>query len=107
VASPGNCPPSPTVQTAPHRPRRPGATTHSVVTNLGAQALIAYHQVRQPGARSQLAAADLTAESFAQARARLAQVEVPATRRRSLGRSLRQRLRVLRDSWLGHRTPDG
>jgi len=78
-----------------------------VVTNLGAQALIAYHQVRQPGARSQLAAADLTAESFAQARARLAQVEVPATRRRSLVRSLRQRLRVLRDSWLGHRTPDG
>jgi hypothetical protein len=84
-----------------------GATTNSVVTNLGADALIAYHQVRQPGAMSHLEAVELTAEAFSQVRTRLAQVEAPATRRRSMVRSLPQRLDALRESWLRTSRPDG
>ncbi len=83
-----------------------GSTTNSVITNLGADALRAFHQVRQPGARANIASADLSGEAFTEARTRLAETEAPATRRRSMVRSLRRRLTELRQSWFDDR-PDG
>jgi hypothetical protein len=84
-----------------------GSTTNSVVTNLGADALRAYHQVSQPGAMSRIASADISNEEFMEARARLADVEAPATRQRSMVRSLRRRLDSLCDSWLHSCGSDG
>lgn len=84
-----------------------GSTTNSVVTNLGADALQAYHQVSQPGAISRIASADISGEDFIRARARLSNVEAPATRQRSMVRSLRRRLGDLRDAWLHPCVPDG
>jgi hypothetical protein len=84
-----------------------GSTTNSVVTNLGADALHAYHHVSQPGATSRIASTDISSEDFIKARARLAAVEAPATRQRSMVRSLRSRLDRLRDAWLYPSVPDG
>ncbi len=84
-----------------------GSTTNSVVTNLGANVLRAFHKVQQPGAIRRLARAEVTQEEFMRARARLAEVEAPATRQRSMVRSLRRRLAELRESWIHGRVPDG
>ena len=84
-----------------------GSTTNSVVTNLGADALLAYHQLSQPDAMARLANTDLSSEAFLEARARLAEAEAPAVRQRSMVRSLSSRLARLRDLWLGQRVTDG
>lgn len=84
-----------------------GSTTNSVVTNLGADALRAFHQVQQPGAMSRIAAAAVSQEEFMRARARVAEVEAPATRQRSMVRSLQGRLDHLREAWLHPDAPDG
>jgi len=84
-----------------------GSTTNSIVTNLGADALQAYHLVRQPETMSRIASTDISNEDFFKARARLADVEAPATRQRSMVRSLRRRLDGLRDAWFYPCVPDG
>lgn len=84
-----------------------GSTTNSVITNLGADVLRAFHQVCQPGAMVRIASADISREAFEQARARLADVEAPATRQRSMVRSLSNRLDRLRDTWFNPHAPDG
>ncbi len=82
------------------------STTNSVVTNLGADALLAYHIVRQPEAKARIASAEVDRDAFMHARSRLAEIEAPATRRRSMVRNLRPRLAELRDAWRGD-IPDG
>lgn len=84
-----------------------GSTTNSVVTNLGADALLAYHQLTQPGAMTRLAEANVSGEEFLEARARLAETEAPAIRQRSMIRNLQSRLAKLRDCWLRDSRPDG
>lgn len=88
-----------------------GSTTNSIVTNLAADALNAYHQVNQPGAIARIASADISNEDFLEARVRIADVEAPAIRQRSMVRSLRRRLKELRDAWfnraLNPHGPDG
>lgn len=84
-----------------------GSTTNSVVTNLGADALLAFHQVTQPGAIDRLADADPDPQAFIEARAKLTAAEAPAVRQRSMLRSLPARLARLREAWLHESCPDG
>jgi hypothetical protein len=77
-----------------------GATTNSVVTNLGAEALIAYQQVRCPRALERLRTPSCSAQEFRAARARLAAKEAPAIRQRSMARHLGRHLCRLRRQWL-------
>lgn len=84
-----------------------GSTTNSVLTNLGAEALLAYHHVNQPGAIARLASINISSEEFLKARARLVELEAPATEQRSRVRSLSRRLDELRDAWRLLPIPDG
>lgn len=84
-----------------------GSTANSVITNLGADVLVAFHQVQQPGAMARIKAANVSKEEFMRARARVAEVEAPATRQRSMVRSLRCHLDRLRERWSHDGKPDG
>ena len=84
-----------------------GSTTNSVVTNLGADALLAYHHFSKPGAVERLAGAEFTEEQFREARTRLAEAEAPAIRQRSMTRNLKSHLARLRDFWLQEGRQDG
>jgi len=78
-----------------------GSTTNSVVTNLGADALVAYQHVRQVGVPTVGEIAAYSLADFRAARARLARSEAPAIRQRSRVRHLPRRLDELRTAWLG------
>lgn len=76
-----------------------GSTTNTVVANLGAEPLLALHQVRAPGAPRHLALPSNPAD-FHVARRKLANMEAPATRRRSMVRHLDDHLERLGSEWL-------
>ncbi len=75
-----------------------GSTTNSPVANLGADWMLALHQVRRGGHQQILACIDLPA--YQQARAELAQQEQPATKRRSCLRNLGGHLTGLLARWM-------
>lgn len=78
-----------------------GSTSNSVVSNLGAEALLAYHQMRQPGAVEQLLTGSFLPEDFLAARTKLAVSEAPLIRQRSMVRHLDRHLDRLNQSWFG------
>jgi len=82
-----------------------GSTTNSVLTNLGAEALMAYQYVRQAGTPTASAIRACFPADFRAARARLARQEAPAIRQRSRVRHLPRRLSDLRTAWFGNRPP--
>lgn len=77
-----------------------GSTTNSVVANLGAEPLLAFQQLRQPGAVRLLPAPGQSAASFRAARSKIADIEAPAIRRRSMVRHLDVHLERLSNEWL-------
>ena len=82
-----------------------GSTTNSVVSNLGAEALLAYHQMQQPGALTELANISPSPEEFRAARAKIALEEAPGVQQRSMVRNLIQHLKRLRRGWFGPDPP--
>ena len=76
-----------------------GSTTNSVVSNLGADALIAFHQLRRPGAIDAIVDSSPTVAAFVAARRDVDDVEQPAVRRRSRVRNLDDHLNRLRARW--------
>jgi len=78
-----------------------GNTTNSVVGNLGAEALLAYHQMQQPGALTELENISPSPEQFRAARAKIASEEAPRVQQRSMVRNLKGHLKRLRQSWFG------
>jgi hypothetical protein len=76
-----------------------GSTSNSVVSNLGAEALLAYHQIRQKGALEELERNPFTAEEFLQARAKQSAQEKPMIRQRSMVRHLDRHLDRLTGAW--------
>ena len=76
-----------------------GSTTNTVVANLGAEPLLAFQQLRQPGAMQLLSTPRQSPADFHAARARIAQAELPAIRRRSIVRHLDDHLERLRSGW--------
>jgi hypothetical protein len=76
-----------------------GSTSNSVVSNLGADALIAYHQLRQAGAMDELLGGSFSSEAFLSARADLATREAPQIRQRSMVRHLERHLNRLDELW--------
>jgi hypothetical protein len=83
-----------------------GSTSNSVVSNLGAEALIAHHQMRQPKACVDTLVDVVTqsssaARDFLAARRTIAVAEAPATRQRSMVRHLDRHVDRLRQDWLG------
>lgn len=78
-----------------------GSTSNSVVTNLGDDALLAYHYIRCPNRRTALAKLSAEAEEFDAARSRISEKERPATERRSRVRNLGAHLDRLRCEWSG------
>lgn len=83
------------------------STTNTVITNLGADVLIAFNLVRQQGTKSLLANPDFSIQEFLAERAKLTQREAPAIRQRSMVRSLKPRLQHLSKAWLSDQPPDG
>jgi hypothetical protein len=79
-----------------------GSTTNTVVANLGAEPLLALHQMRQPGAMQTIAARSPT--EFAAARKEIADAEALGIRRRSMIRHLDRHLRRLQSDW--HQPPN-
>jgi hypothetical protein len=75
-----------------------GSTTNTVVANLGAEPLLAFHQLRQR--RDMTSAPTRSPAEFTAARRALADIEAPGIRRRSLVRHLDRHLGDLRDRWL-------
>ena len=75
-----------------------GSTTNTVVANLGAEPLLALHQLRQPIAKR---ATMPTAADFTEARRKIADAEAPGIRRRSMVKHLDRHLRHLHSDWLG------
>ena len=75
-----------------------GSTTNTVVANLGAEPLLALHQLRQP--RAMHAAPSRPATDFEEARRKIADIEAPGVRRRSMVRHLGRHLHRLRSDWL-------
>ena len=76
-----------------------GSTTNSVVSNLGADALLAYHQLQQPGAVQQLVSSESSRPAFLAARSELSAREAPMVRQRSMVRHLDRHLCRLKESW--------
>jgi hypothetical protein len=75
-----------------------GSTTNTVVANLGAEPLLAFHQLRQR--RAMTSAPTRSSAEFTAARRALADIEAPGIRRRSLVRHLDRHLGDLRGRWL-------
>ena len=82
-----------------------GSTSNSVVSNLGADALVAYHQLQHPGAMDELLGGSLSSESFLSARAELAAREAPQIQQRSMVRHLDRHLNRLTESWFSPDPP--
>jgi hypothetical protein len=78
---------------------RAGSTTNSVVSNLGADVLVAYQYLRRPDALAQLRASDATPAAFTAMRAQLDRNEAPGVRRRSLVRHFKHHVARLRHTW--------
>jgi len=75
-----------------------GSTSNTVVANLGAEPLLALHQLRRDGALS--LAPTRTSAAFLTARRAIAELEAPGIRRRSQVRHLDRHLVDLRERWL-------
>jgi hypothetical protein len=82
-----------------------GSTTNSVVSNLSAEALMAYHQMQQPGALTKLANMSSSPDDFLAARAKIAEGEAPGIRQRSMVRHLDRHVNRLRQGWFGPDPP--
>lgn len=82
-----------------------GSTTNSVVSNLSAEALVAYHQMQQPGALAELANLSSSPDDFHTARADTALREAPGIRQRSMVRHLDRHVDRLWQSWFGTGPP--
>ena len=79
-----------------------GSTSNSVVQNLGAEALLTYHQMQEPCAVEELMmTASFSPEDFLSARKKLDALESPSIRRRSMVRHLERHLKRLKQDWLG------
>jgi hypothetical protein len=76
-----------------------GSTTNTVVSNLGAEVLVAYRYLRRPDALEAVREPTATPAAFSVARAKLAEDEAPGIRRRSLVRFFKQHLQRLRQTW--------
>jgi hypothetical protein len=76
-----------------------GSTTNNVVANLGADAVLAFHQFQQPGAMQQLVSSESSGPDFLAARSQLAAREQPMIRQRSMVRHLDRHLCRLKESW--------
>lgn len=77
------------------------STTNGIVANLGAEVLLAAHQLRTPNALDSVRQPDATIAAFAQARERIDREEAPAVRQRSLVRHFERHLKRLRTGWYG------
>jgi hypothetical protein len=85
-----------------------GSTSNSVVSNLGAEALIACNQMQQPGALVDMVNAVNASSSpadFLAARAKIAINEAPRIHQRSMVRHLEKHLDRLRNDWHGPGPP--
>ncbi len=82
-------------------------TMNTVITNLGADAILAFHHLRQDETMENLANPTYSAAEFLREREALATREAPAIRQRSMVRSLKPRLNDLSDRWLSKPGPDG
>jgi len=82
-----------------------GSTTNTVVANLAAEPLLAFQQLRQPGAMQALSNPQQSAADFRAARMKIADIEAPAIRRRSIVCYLKDHLERLRTGWF--RSPSG
>ncbi len=78
-----------------------GSMSNSVVSNLGGEALVAYHQMQQPGALVEVAPLSSSPADFLAARAKIALEEAPGIRQRSMVRHLDRHVDRLRESWFG------
>ena len=74
-----------------------GSTTNSVVANLGAEPLLALHQLRQAGGMQ--TASSRPPIVFEDAHRKLAEAEAPAIRRRSMVRYSDRHIQRLRAEW--------
>ena len=84
-----------------------GSTTNTVVSNLGAEVLLAFHQTRQPGALADMANPTASIADFCEARAKIASLEAPGIRQRSMVRHVSRHLANLRQRWFGPAPPAG
>ncbi len=82
-----------------------GSTSNSVVSNLGADALVAYHQMQQPNAMEELLESSVSSASFLSARAELSTREAPQILQRSMVRHLDRHLNRLEKGWFGSDFP--
>ena len=84
------------------------STSNSVVSNLGGEALVAYHQMQQPGSLEALVdvvTQPSSAAHFLAARTKIAVEETPGTRQRSMVRHLDHHVDRLREGWFGPDPP--
>lgn len=82
-----------------------GSTTNSVVSNLGADALVAYHQMQQPGALASLVALSSSPADFLAARVKISRAEAPGIKQRSMVRHLDRHVGRLLQGWFGPALP--
>jgi hypothetical protein len=82
-----------------------GSTTNSVVTNLGPEALVGYHQMQQPGALADILNMSSSPEDFRAARDKIALEEAPGIQQRSMVRNFDHHVDQLRKSWFGRGPP--
>jgi hypothetical protein len=72
---------------------------------LGADALLAFHQLQQPGTVQQLVSSESAAPAFLAARSELAAREEPMVRQRSMVRHLDRHSCRLKESWAHTQAP--
>lgn len=84
-----------------------GSTSNSVVSNLGAEVLVAYHQMQQPGALVDMVTTSSSPADFLAARAKIVLEEAPGIRQRSMVRHLDSHVDRLRQGWFGPGPPPG
>lgn len=82
-----------------------GSTTNTVVSNLGADVLVAYQYLRRPDALAGVRVPSATPAAFSATRTKLDRDEAPGVRRRSLVRFFKQHVERLRNTW-GRPPPD-
>jgi hypothetical protein len=76
-----------------------------VVSNLGGDALVAYHQMQQPDAFVDLVTTSSSPADFLAARTKIAIEEAPGIRQRSMVRHLDHHMDRLRQAWFGPDPP--
>jgi hypothetical protein len=72
-----------------------------VASNLGADAVIAFHCIRLPAARARLRWTTAAAADFLAARAEVNRREAPAIKQRSMVRYFSRNIDRLREGWFG------